>query len=602
MATRGVWICGDVHDNVVITGDGNQVLLCLSQEELFFSPLDPQARRDYRERGGATDFYDGTQPSWPDIAHGLDAPRALYTPLWDFLTRDDLPPQRMALILGQAGEGKSTLLMRLAWDLAEHAGYTVMYAHGGRVRATYRLPIAVETPLVLMVDQADHNAQTLFNLVRDLHREGLPVRLLAAARAHEWRRDAESRVHFSRHVHLRSFVLGRLRQDEARAILDKLERAGKLDRLASLPPERRVAYFLERDQADGQLLAAMLSARYQVEKFEEVICSVFQRVKTWSDGQMLVDGYTYLAAVHRFGLSLPRVALAMLLGVGEGEVGRRFIKRLEGEILAPKEQASLVRTRHPWIAERALAIVEEKGWAEEPQYVYARIFEALEATVRDTWGPWRRLLIQAPLAYSRAARWEVARSIFESASKVASHNPVVWQAWALLEARLGRHEEARRLFRQGVEADPGHAPVWQAWALLEARLGRRESGAGAASARGWRPTLRTRRPRRERGRCWRRGWGGTRRRSASSGRGGGRPCERAIQQAWSATGRAAGAARGGSAPLPAGGGGRPGPCAGVAGVGAAGGAAGAARGGAPLPAAGVERPTLRTRRPGRRGR
>ncbi len=48
-----------------------------------------------------------------------------------------------------------------------------------------------------------------------------------------------------------------------------------------------------------------------------------------------------------------------------------------------------------------------------------------------------------------------ARRLFARAAEANPHDPVTYQAWALLEKEQGNVDEARRLFARAAEADPG---------------------------------------------------------------------------------------------------------------------------------------------------
>ena len=53
----------------------------------------------------------------------------------------------------------------------------------------------------------------------------------------------------------------------------------------------------------------------------------------------------------------------------------------------------------------------------------------------------------------------------------------MWQAWAVMEAKLGDSDEARRLFRRAEAANGRNAATFQAWAVMEARLERFDDAA-----------------------------------------------------------------------------------------------------------------------------
>ncbi len=465
-----VAIGGDAREMIIVTGNGNTISLT-RQGTFAFHLLDDNFRQSQRKRAPAA-FYDGTRPNWANIAQKDDAPRNLYQDLRQFATATDLPAQRIGIILGLAGEGKTTLLMRLVWDLAE-AGYPVLWRHSGTVFSHCQMPLSGERPLILCFDQAD-TEEELPQLLNDLHDIGLPFVVLCSARLHEWRAAGlEGRLRAV--AHFQPFRLGLMDRQEVEDLLSKLEEVDKLDRLADLRPEERVRHFLDRQKAAGQLLPALLTARYGMADFSHFVLSVLERVRQWPDGEFLLRGHALISAVHRFGFWLGRDLLAEALGKRPEDL-HTLLGRLEGELLEVTEaDQQRLYTRHPVIAEEAFRQATGHRMVPEAKFLYQTLFRALgdylQAHLRD---PQRKLCTLLPLALKRRGEYEEARSLFRLAAEADPTHAATWQAWALMERESGNTEEARRLFRQGVQADPTSAPTWQAWALMERELGEYE--------------------------------------------------------------------------------------------------------------------------------
>ena len=470
---RSVAAGRDVINSIVVTGDG-AVIYQSGAEALSFYALDEAFRMQQRDRSPA-DFYGGTRPNWANIAHAHDAPRERYATLRAFVEAPDLPPQRMGLLLGLAGEGKTTLLMRLAWNLAED-GYNVLWRHSGwvfnRTITGQALTVPQDRPLILCFDQVDQE-EHLPTMIQELAEQGIHFVVVGTARTHEWQL-AGMEGHL-RAVRLQKFLMPPLNRPEVEGILDKLAAANALDRLAELSRQAQVRHFLHRLEADGQLLPALLTARRRAESFEQIVLDVLEGVYRREDGPFLIRAYALLSAVHRFGFWLSRGLFAQALEIPEADVGPRVLGKLSGELLEVTEApdgwggSGHLYTRHPLIAEKVFGLAGDptRRWA-EPRYVYRRLFEALRqqlASMPET--PERKLLTLLPLAVKRQGNLTQARMLFQFAAQSDPTNPVIWQAWALLEKEQGNVDEARRLFRQGVQADPTHAYLWQAWALLE---------------------------------------------------------------------------------------------------------------------------------------
>jgi hypothetical protein len=411
---RAVALGGNATDTSIFTGN---IYINLNRLGAFsFHLLDERFRSDQQKSAPAA-FYDGASPNWANISRANDASRALYADVRSFVGNEALPAQRMALILGLAGEGKTTLLMRLAWDLAE-AGYPVLWHHSGMAFTT---PVAdfraYSRPVVLCFDRADDEGN-LPALAGDLGNCGVTFVILATARHHEWR-NAGLEPGLRRVLHLQPFALTRLTKSEVNALLDRLAAAGKLDALANLPRPRQVRHFLDRLQADGQLLPALLTARRGASSFEAVVEDVLQRIRQRSDGEFLVRAYALLAAVHRFGYWLSRLLYARTLQIHEEDVGQLILGPLEGELLeVTQAEGERLYTRHPVIADRVVRLVESRHLARETRYLYDILLDALAEHLRQSPAdPQRKLLTILPLALERMGDILTARRLFERATR-----------------------------------------------------------------------------------------------------------------------------------------------------------------------------------------
>ena len=500
---RGVVIGQNATGTVIITGDDNFISLNC-QNAFAFHLLDDDFRAQQSNRDPAT-FYDGRRPNWANIARKDDAPRNLFEDIQQFVTNPELPGQRMALILGLSGEGKTTLLMRLAWALAE-SGYPVLWRHSGRVfnRSNYDFRFEYDRPLILCFDQVDEEAD-LPILTRELVEHGIHFIILATAQHHAWH-NAEMDSFLRRHLYLKGFPLGKLTEKEVNDLLDCLAAANKLDALEKLSRSQQVRLFMDRLRADGQLLPALLTIRYGAHDFEAIIESLLLKLRQRRDENFLFNAYINLSSIHRFGYGLSPSLLASMLDISEDEIRIRVQGPLdkELELLEVTESDERLYTRHPLIADKAFKISLKRYWI-DPHSIYIKFIQAIAETLRsNTFQIRHRELLTSfirklkndtaviidkilnkidAVVIDDSTFWEIwgivarttgeaekARVFFQKALKFTSKRAPILQAWGVMESRLGKYEEARHLFEQAIQFDSNHAPSWQAWAIMERNL------------------------------------------------------------------------------------------------------------------------------------
>ena len=465
---RAVSLGGSANDTLIVTGNDN--IISLNQNGTFHFHLMNKQFLERQEKGAPAAFYDGTRPNWANIANEDDAKRTLYTDLLSFVKNNALPSQRMGIILGLAGEGKTTLLRRLAWDLALE-GYAVLWRHSGLAFTTPTPDFQTFHPVILCFDQADEDSN-LPELASDLSENGVSFIILATSRDHEWH-NADLETSLSRVIHLQSFRLTCLDESEVNILLDCLANAGKLGALENLPRFSQVTHFLDRLNADGQLLPALLTARYGANNFQNIVLDVLKKIHKRHDGEFLVKAYALLAAVHRFGYWLSRSLYAQALQVPVEEIGQRILGPLEGELMEVNEgEGEQLFTRHPIIAECVVKLVEKEHLTPEMRYLYNTLLQALaEYRSKCPDDPQCKLLVMLPKAFKFQGDIVASRQLFQQGVQVDPTNAYIFRAWAIMEKEQGNVEKARELCQQGYQADPRNAPMLMTWAIMEKEQG-----------------------------------------------------------------------------------------------------------------------------------
>ncbi|MCD0420831.1 SIR2 family protein [Rubrivivax sp. JA1024] len=294
------------------------------------------------------DFYRGFKPTWRDILDGVPAElRGAKKAMKRLL--DVKSGERLFVIYGPAGSGKSTALMQTALWLSEKSRFPV-YHLSEPIRDVRELLSALEesskTPYFLCVDRLSLIAESLDDALRTGRYSNLIV--VATERQNIWL--SRTKEIFGGLV-ADSFALELIDSREAKAILGKLELFGPWSRLSKLTPTQRQEEILAK--AHRQLLIGLLEATAG-RGFDKIIEKDYHDL---ADGEsrkfVLLVG---LATVHRLGMPeaiVSRALAHMRISVSVSALLERTsgIVRRSGETLV---------ARHPVYVERLFELVIEK--------------------------------------------------------------------------------------------------------------------------------------------------------------------------------------------------------------------------------------------------
>lgn len=323
--------------------------------------------------GDAIRFFDGVVPTWRHALSDAIPRRERVGELLDDLdlaSTTDGGGSSLHLVLAASGEGKSTVLLQTAVDVARRDGWRVV------ARPAAGIPLDPDEVLaldgrgqwLLVSDDAEELVGSLKDCADALNRQGKKnVHFLLAARGTDWQRKGrkvtwENWLRFEAPRPMRGVSEG-----DATALVAAWQDLGDgaLGALARVEPAERVAAFQRAvsasggGNAQGSLLGGLLNARFGAAALRAHLRSLLERLQSRplrGSPHTLYDALVYIAACHCGtgpGLSLP--VLADLLKVDRQWVNTEVLSRL-GEEAVAVGGAETARTRHPRIAE---AVVQE---------------------------------------------------------------------------------------------------------------------------------------------------------------------------------------------------------------------------------------------------
>ena len=223
---------------------------------------------------------------WADIVNDLDILRDQYKKIQSSLKEAyevTISSQSLTgvLICGEGGSGKTTTLMRLAYDSLIEKSYEEANLLWLPVDTEFRfkelknLLNATTKPIIVFVDglNIDTVVESILNQLKTLDKSNLPIMLVFASRLNEWINAGGKKIIFNKFIEVQ---LNTLSESEMRQLLDKLEEHEQLYQLAQLSPEQRFESL--KSKSNGQLLVAMLEATHG-KHFYEIIFDEYKNIK-----------------------------------------------------------------------------------------------------------------------------------------------------------------------------------------------------------------------------------------------------------------------------------------------------------------------------------
>ncbi|MEL6407925.1 MAG: tetratricopeptide repeat protein [Chloroflexota bacterium] len=294
-------------------------------------------------------FYEGGAPDWQDIQAHRDAERDIEEDIIDFVDfSNDFNQGRIpfGLVLGRAGEGKSTLLMRVAAILSQEK-YIVLW-HRASSQNLYE-QVLVNLPrlkdkkrIILCVDNIHRfSVQEMSSAFTDFKRERIPVTVLASARTSIWR---GKKPKLETVCKFEKFELGDLTDSEVTRLLDKLKAAKALGKLGEYSREKQIEII--KNKSKSQLLVVLIEAKYGA-PIESIVSNSLDDLRRNFDS-VVVDACLLVSTAHTFELTYKEDQLKQDLPISS--VRREITSKTKGLLIGPQTGHTGLKTRHSLIA------------------------------------------------------------------------------------------------------------------------------------------------------------------------------------------------------------------------------------------------------------
>ncbi|MFJ6778366.1 hypothetical protein [Streptomyces yangpuensis] len=327
-----------------------------------------QASSDYSGQEILT-YFDGRPPTWGDIVNGGLPQRAvsksLATELMDYSPKS--PVGRLRLIHGASGEGKTTVAMQCAAEIARSTpdSYVLWRTPGAGLDTRLVQSLPTGRNYILFSDDAEEIARDLYEVVNKVKRPDISY--VAVARTIDWSHVRGDAYPWATHIGYRKTYLRGLDAADAELVVAAWSQHGNkgLGRLAKWEHnDARVTELLRaiREEAaveDGALLGGMIRVRYG-DYFTDRVRDLMKSLaaQRTPSGSTLSSAFLYIAAAHMARLQLPPNILAEALGAPASHIMSEVVSPLRDEAAVTMAGGGVL-TRHRLIAEACLTVAEQ---------------------------------------------------------------------------------------------------------------------------------------------------------------------------------------------------------------------------------------------------
>lgn len=420
-------------------------------------------------------FFLGNEPEWADIVHGRDAVRDLEKKILD-----DISSGRHQLIVGAPGEGKTTLLMRIAKLLTEQGQICYWFddAASPNVDILYHFLQSIkEARTYLFIDRFSTFDNSWIEFLEKIKKEPITTELVMIATD----RSTKLRgyyVRFESH-NVKLHRITRLSRAEIQRVIKSLANDGMLGVLQNLSQDEKIAAFEER--ADKWLLVALREAT-RGKGFDQILQDEFSDLKSTA----AIIPFLCIAVTHMHSLPLPARVLSSCMEA----LRINFDEHVKGLLQDAIEVDSrwYYRTRHPVIAEKFVNSYSRKS--DLVKVIISLINILVASTLAGRRGRksneasiYRVLVRLDILSHLFGRNYRLIEEIYEGVKDACATESHYWLQYGSLAIKMRDFERAENYLHQSLQIQPAFEFTEHQLALLY--LLRADGTADASEARGY---------------------------------------------------------------------------------------------------------------------
>ncbi len=439
----------------------------------------------------ALSFFDGRAPIWREALAPQIPRREIVHKLGEVLDASrKMGGLQVTLLIGAAGEGKTTSLLQTVCDLINSGNDWHILWHDDPntpLPAKYIADLPVGGSWLIVSDDAEIIARRVYEATQSLA-ERKDIQFLLCCRDTDWKAEAADRFDW-RHYNVKFFEvpLRGLSPDDAEQVVVAWSKYGKeglrqLNDLTAKDASLRLiqaAKTEETNRSEGTFFGAVLQVRLG-DGFKDHIRNLLEKLRSRSvrDNKTLRDAFAYIAAMHAEKLQfLSKEVLAEVLEIDLSDLKRKVLFPL-GEEAAITTTGRFVFTRHHSIANVALQILSDE-FDIDPENLYVDLVEsARRAFLRGNRGEERVFV-------PNISDWNYLSSHFfnkgnqalgirlaEAILSVEPDNPFLLVKLAQLYREAGQPEQSVNVFRSASNVTKRDRGFYFEWGTAEGNTGK----------------------------------------------------------------------------------------------------------------------------------
>ncbi len=376
-----------------------------------------------------SDFYRGYDTGFGAFAANLDVARHVTD---DVLLAAVLAEEtasrsvcELFVIKGAAGNGKSTVLKRAAWDAAQEFEALVLWVHeNGVIREEMIAEIYEHTQkrVFVFVDRAAMRSDQILRCLQFCRSRGIKVSIVTAERDNEW----NTRCDDLDPLLTEAFPVRYLNEVEVEKLLDKLSAHNSLGLLAGQTREAQKSAFMDR--AQRQLLVALHEAT-QGKPFADIVVNEYNRIVP-DEARLL---YLDICTLNRFGVGVRAGVISRVSGLDFERFREELFRPLENIVFTTEDKYSrdrVYRTRHPHVAEIVFAEILKEPERRLEQLIRILAGLNIDYTVdREAFNQ----MVRGRSVADTFPSVEMGRAIFKAAKDSAGQDPFVLHQEGIFE-------------------------------------------------------------------------------------------------------------------------------------------------------------------------